>query len=122
MQFPEPALANWAGGGCIHCPGDRGWGSAYRSLQQVPSETGSGIKYIKLHNPGVACEMQIRESAVATAGGANRNPQGVQWGEREGESQDTAYTPTPPKAQGRTGDRTAEQSQRGLLQGNVCKP
>lgn len=41
--------------------------------------------------------MQIRESAVATAGGANRNPQGVQWGEREGESQDTAYTPTPTK-------------------------
>lgn len=47
-----------------------------------------------------ACEMQIRESAVATAGGANRNPQGVQWGEREGESQDTAYTPTPTGTRG----------------------
>ena len=66
--------------------------------------------------------MQIWESAAATAGGANRNAQGVQWGEREGECQTLHVPPPPPKAQGEDRDRTAKQSPRGLLQGNVCKP
>jgi hypothetical protein len=54
--------------------------------------------------------MQVRESAAATAGGANRNPQGVQWGEREGESQTLRVPPPPPKAQGEDRDRTEKQS------------
>ena len=66
--------------------------------------------------------MQIQESAAAIAGGANRNPQGVQWGEREGEFQALRVPPPSPRAQGEDRDRTGKQSQRGLLQGKVCKP
>ena len=62
--------------------------------------------------------MQIRESAAATAGGANRNAQGVKWGEGE-ESVRHCMCPHPhQRHKGRTEtgpqSRAREASSRGM--------
>ena len=111
-----PSLPVGLGGG--------GGGQRAEACRWRPSETlmGSGIEEHQASESRRAWEMQIQESAAAIAGGANRNPQGVQWGEREGEFQALRVPPPSPRAQGEDRDRTGKQSQRGLLQEKVCKP
>ena len=102
-------------------PGGGGGGPRTEACR-CPQRQAVGSGSIKLHNPGGPAKCRFGSQQQLQLGEPIETPKGCS-GVRGKESLKTlCVPPPPPKAQGENRDRTAKQSQRGLLQDNVCKP